>query len=40
MPPRVLASGRLPERWIQRLTEAYEFTHVEWDEIPAAGLGG
>lgn len=32
MPLRVLSSGRLSERWLQRFSEAYEFSHVEWDE--------
>ncbi len=29
---RVLASGRLPDRWIERFAEAHDLTHVEWDE--------
>ena len=29
---RVLASGRLPERWVRRFDEGYDFTYYEWDE--------
>lgn len=29
---RVLSSGRLSERWLQRFSEAYDFSHYEWDE--------
>jgi phosphoglycerate dehydrogenase-like enzyme len=29
---RVLSSGRLSERWAQRFSEAYDFSHHEWDE--------
>ena len=29
---RVLSSGRLPARWVQRFDEAYDFDHYEWDE--------
>ena len=38
MPLRVLSSGRLPERWARRFDEAYDFTHIQWDESqPVAG---
>ena len=35
---RVLSSGRLPEHWVRRFSEAYDFAHYEWDESqpPAA----
>ncbi len=29
---RVLSSGRLPERWVRRFSDAYDFVHYEWDE--------
>ena len=28
---RVASSGRMSERWIRRFSEAYEFSHHEWD---------
>ena len=35
---RVLSSGRLPERWVRRFEEAYDFVHHEWGESqPLAG---